>query len=328
MTQTPIAPEKPLNIRPSLLTRHPLVSYFVLAYAIAWLLWLPLVLSKGGGIGLIPFTTDATVDGIITLSWIILGSLGPALAAVIMAAMTEGKAGVGLLLRRIVRARVGFQWYLVALFFPLLPVIIVLFISGLSAQMLSWRGVPALLLYAITALISMVLGTPLGEEIGWRGFALPKLQQRMGPFKSSLLLGTLWGFWHAPLAFFTVWGKFYELTGLVPGLLLFLLAVISYSVAMTWVFNHTRGSIFLAILFHSAIDSRVVIVAVLLSTSAASLNASNTGSGSSLLFGLALYVAVWALIAGIVFLATRGKLSYKPSIEAELQSEQLDNIAP
>ena len=109
VTQTLIAPEKQLNVRPPLLARHPLVSYFTLAYAISWLLWLPLVLSKGGGIGLIPFTTDSTLHGAITVSLIILGAFGPAIAAVIMTAVTEGRAGVGLLFRRIVRVRVGWQ---------------------------------------------------------------------------------------------------------------------------------------------------------------------------------------------------------------------------
>ena len=64
VTQTLIAPEKQLTMRPSLLARHPLVSYFTLVYAIAWLLWLPLVLPKGGGMGLISFTTNSTVHGL------------------------------------------------------------------------------------------------------------------------------------------------------------------------------------------------------------------------------------------------------------------------
>src|ERR1700731_555893 len=83
----------------SLLARHPLVSYFVLAYAIAWLLWLPLVLSKGGGVGLLPFATDSNMYGGVTSSIIVIGALGPAIAAVIMSVVTEGRAGVGLLLR-------------------------------------------------------------------------------------------------------------------------------------------------------------------------------------------------------------------------------------
>jgi len=338
MTQPLLTLEKHINMRPSLLIRHPLVSYFTLAYVIAWLLWLPLVLSKGGGIGLIPFTTDATVDGAITISLIILGAFGPAIAAVFMTAVTEGRTGVGLLFRRIARVRVGFQWYLVALFFPLLPTFFLLLLAVLLApdqyaHVFSMQGGAALLGYVVAVLIGMVLGSPLGEEPGWRGFALSRLQQHMGPFKGSLLLGTLWGLWHAPLAFFTVWGKVYQLAGVVPSFLLFILTAICYAIVMTWMFNNTRGSIFLAIMFHSAIDSIGVIALILFPKSAGSVNA----SGLTLLGQLAIYAALWAVIAGIVLVVTKGRLSYQPCIEqevylhhvppAELQSEQRDHSA-
>ncbi len=326
MTQALTAPEKQLNIRPSLLVRHPLVSYFALAYIISWLLWLPLVLSKGGGIGLIPFTTDATVDGAITLSLIIVGAFGPALAAVIMTALTEGRAGVGLLFRRIVRVRVAWQWYLMAMFFPLLAYLFlllpyVLFTPGQFLRAFGLQGGIALLAYVGAVLSGMVLGSPLGEEPGWRGFALPRLQQQIGPFKGSLLLGILWGFWHTPIAFFTVWGQDYQSAGIVLGFLLFILNTISIAVVMTWMFNHTRGSIFLAIMFHSAINSIGVIALVLFPERAGSVNA----SGPIILAALAIYAALWVVIAGIVLGATKGRLSYKPSIEQDVHPH---NVLP
>lgn len=325
MTQTLIASEKQLTTRTSLLARHPLVSYFTLAYAIAWLLWLPLVLSKGGGIGLLPFTTDSTVDGVITFSIIVIGALGPAFAAVIMTGVTEGRAGVGLLFRRIVRVRVGFQWYLVALFLPLLPVLFFLLLGTLSAPeqytgVWGRQGGIALIAYVVTALIGMVLGSPIGEEPGWRGFALPRLQRQMGPFKGTLLLGTLWGLWHAPLAFFTVWGSDYQRMGIVPGFLLFVLCIISYAMVMTWMFNRTHGSIFLAILFHSAINSILVISSILFPESTGNIQ---TSSGPILLAGFAFNVAAWVVIAGMVLIITRGKLSYQPSIEREVHPQQM-----
>ncbi len=324
MTQTLIASEKQLTTRTSLLARHPLVSYFTLAYAIAWLLWLPLVLSKGGGIGLLPFTTDSTVGGI-TWFIIVIGALGPAFAAVIMTGVTEGRAGVGLLFRRIVRVRVGWQWYLVALFLPLLPVLFFLLLGVLFApdqysHVSSSQWVAALIAYVVAAFLGMVLGSPIGEEPGWRGFALPRLQRQMGPFKGTLLLGTLWGLWHAPLDFFTVFGSDYQRMGIVPSFLLFVLCTISVAMVMTWMFNQMRGSIFLAILFHAAFNSRPVIYFILFPESTRNIQ---TSSGPTLLMDLAFYVAVWVVIAGMVLIATRGRLSYQPSIEQEVHPQQM-----
>src|SRR5215467_10212771 len=117
----------------SLLARHPLVSYFVLAYALAWLLWLPLVLSKGGGIGLIPFTTPADLGLHLTLLIICIGGLGPALAAFIMSACVGGWAEVKQLLRRMVQVRAGIQWYLLALFIPFGAILVSALLLGGTA---------------------------------------------------------------------------------------------------------------------------------------------------------------------------------------------------
>jgi membrane protease YdiL (CAAX protease family) len=316
MTQEFTAPEKHLNTSPSRLARHPLVSYFVLAYAMAWLLWLPFLLSKGGGLGLISFTTEATTPpGLKASALIILGSFGPAIASVLMTARTQGKAGVALLFRRIVHVRVGFQWYLIAIFFPLISLLPMLATPAQFSRVFSGQGGIALMAYVVSVPIDMVLGTPLGEEIGWRGFVLPRLQQRMGPFKGTLLLGMLWGLWHAPLAFFTIWGLSFQREGIAAGFLLYILLVISYSVIMTWLFNQTRGSLFLAIMFHSAVDTALVPVLILFPQSSA--NAMHA-SGPTLLVGTSMTAALWVVTAGIVLIATKGKLSYQPSIEQEV----------
>lgn len=245
----------------SLLARRPLVSYFVLAYALAWLLWLPLVLSKGGGLGLIPFTTPPDVSSFLTSLIIVIGSLGPALAAMIMSVSIGGWTQVKQLLRRMVQVRAGIQWYLVAIFLPLvaslLPVALLVGGSAVFQRVFSLQGAKSLLIYIIVTFIVMVLGSPIGEEPGWRGFALPRLQQRHGALTGSLILGPLWAFWHLPL-FLTVWGALYQSVGGPLGLLLFTLTVMCFTIVMTWVFNNTRGSIFLAILFHSAIDSKAI----------------------------------------------------------------------
>src|SRR5438552_13696941 len=101
MTQVTAEVRPPLATSPSWLVRRPLVAYFVLAYALAWLLWLPFVLSRGGGVGVIPFTTPADASGLAYLL-VFAGALGPALAAIIVSASSNGWAGVKSLLQPMV----------------------------------------------------------------------------------------------------------------------------------------------------------------------------------------------------------------------------------
>jgi membrane protease YdiL (CAAX protease family) len=305
MAQSTAASQEQSVPSASLLARHPLVSYFVLAYALAWFLWLPLVLSKGGGIGLIPFTTPVGLGINVTILIICLGGLGPALAAMIMSACVGGWAEVKRLLKRMVQVRAGIQWYLVALFIPFGTILMAALLLGGSAVFLrefSLPGAVGLLVYIITTFIDMVLGTPIGEEPGWRGFALPRLQQRYGALRGSLILGPLWALWHLPL-FLTVWGTFYHRIGVLLGLFLFILLVMSYTFVMTWLFNNTRGSLFLAILFHSAIDTITI----------------ESGTTANLR-GFLLVAITWAVIAALVISLTKGRLSYKRAVSTEAQS--------
>jgi len=262
-------------------------------------------LSKGGGIGLIPFTTPADLGLHLTLLIICIGGLGPALAAFIMSACVGGWAEVKQLLRRMVQVRAGIQWYLLALFIPFGAILVSALLLGGTAvaqDVFSLQGGVGLLVYIITTFIDMVFGTPIGEEPGWRGFALPRLQQSYGALRGSLILGPLWALWHLPL-FFTVWGAFYQRIGVLFGLLWFILIIMSYTLVMTWIFNNTRGSLFLAILFHSAIDTIV-------------FESSTTAN----LRGFLVVTLTWVVIAVLVIGLTKGRLSYKRTVSTEAQT--------
>ena len=87
MTQVTAEVRPPLATSPSWLVRRPLIAYFVLAYALAWLLWLPFVLSRGGGVGVLPLATPADASGLAYLI-VLVGALGPALVAIIMSAFS------------------------------------------------------------------------------------------------------------------------------------------------------------------------------------------------------------------------------------------------
>ena len=326
MTQSTAASQRQSIPSPWLLARHPLVSYFVLAYVLAWVLWLPLVLSKGGGIGLIPFTTSADVRSLLPSLILILGSLAPALAAIIMSASVGGWAAVKQLLRRMVQVRAGMQWYVVALFVPLVASFVpaLLFVgSTVFLRVFSLQGVVSLLGYVIVTFIGLVLGSPIGEEPGWRGFALPRLQQRYGALQASLILGPLWGLWHLPL-FFTGWGAVYQNIGVLLGILLYVLVVISFSIFMTWLFNNTRGSLFLAILAHSAIDSTAVFFLSLFPQIAQAITDPVAAGAIANPSTLLTMTITWAVIAALVIGLTKGRLSYKQPIahEAQIPLEQ------
>src|SRR5947209_11465930 len=305
MTQATTQVRPPLATSPSWLLRRPLVAYFVLAYALAWLLWLPFVLSQGGGIGVIPLVTPADASGLAYLL-VLVGALGPALAAIIMSALSQGWTGVKSLLRRLLLVKVSIRWYLVALVLPLVGYVLPLLLLGGStfvSSLLSVQGAITLLLFVILSIMGIVIAAPLGEEPGWRGFALPRLQEHYGPLRGSLLLGLLWGLWHLPL-FLTTWEKPYEST---LGLLLFLVQTISLAVVLTWLFNHTCGSIFLAMLCHSAYGASGVFLFLLYPQ--ATVNAIRPGT-AILTLGLLAFSVTWVVIAGIVIAWTMGRLSY------------------
>jgi CAAX protease family protein len=152
---------------------------------------------------------------------------------------------------RLVRWRVGWQWYLVVI---LGPAAFSLAVAGLYALLGgSWaeaappalRGEATLALLPLFLMI-LTLTDGLGEELAWRGFALPRLLTQHNALVASLILGVLWGLWHLPLVW-TEGASMYQ-----QPIWLFLLDITAKSVLFTWVFLHTRGSVLLVMLFHGA----------------------------------------------------------------------------
>jgi len=213
-------------------------------------------------------------------------------------AATAGKPGLKHLLRRLVLWRVPVRWYLfVLLGIPAIYVLGILLVPGALASFTApspagWLVYPGL----VTFLYIVVFAGPLFEEPGWRGFALPRMQTRWGPLAGTLLLGVLWAAWHfteylASPDFAATNGG--GLTPRAAGILV--LDAISFSVIITWVFNHTRGSVLLAILAHTAINWSQVM------TSAVFPAAGTNEEGPLVTFGLTALALV---------LATRGRLGY------------------
>src|ERR687894_1659166 len=196
------APAQPAYARQGLLARHPLVSFFVMAYAFSWLVWTPWVLGEDGA-GLLPIKLSDGTSGLLNAAAILAG---PTLAAFIMTGAIEGRAGVRRLLGRYVLWRVGIQWYLFALIgVPLIMLLGTVVVSGDQPNLGALGGPSYVLSYLAFFVLVFIFGGPLFEEPGWRGFALPRLERRHGPLVGTLILGVLWALWHLPEFFSPSW---------------------------------------------------------------------------------------------------------------------------
>jgi uncharacterized protein len=250
-TAAPLQPDAPHRGIKALLARHPLVSFFVIAYAGTWLVELPYVLSEYGA-GLLP-----TRSPVLLWASSVAVFTGPFLSAFVMTGVTQGREGVHRLLRRLVLWRVGFGWYLFT--FVGVPVLVVLSVVVIPGVLGSFQGLAALPppLTLLGVYLYVLLAVALGEEIGWRGFALPRLQSMHGPLLGTLILGPLWALWHLPL-FLTPWN---ELT--VLSVVMFVLGTTCLAIMYTWVFNNTKGSLLIVILIHVTFDWATFAVAPL-----------------------------------------------------------------
>lgn len=224
--------------------RHPLTSFFILAFTSTWLAWTPYVLSADG-LGFIDLHLPELI-GILPGAY-----LGPIGSAFLVTAIVEGRAGVRLWARRLLRWPVGWRWYLsMVLVVPTLLVLATLPLPGALDDMRSPSA--ATVAVFVPLLLLQVITTGLAEEPGWRDFATPRLQRRHGALAGMLILGPLWGAWHLPL-FLTTWGGWPHVDWVMP--VEFVIAEIPLSIVMTWVFNRARQSVPLLMTMHAAINT-------------------------------------------------------------------------
>lgn len=267
----------------NLLRSHPLVSFFVLAYGLTWLLWAPMVFT-----GLPAFSATRHVPSIYTLPGVMIGVTGSAL---LMTAVTTGRPGLRRLWQRLTCWDVGVRWYLVALLMiPLGQLLLTALLVGPGA--LRALTPAALALYPLAFLSHFVFG-PLFEETGWRGFALPRMQHRFGPLRGSVLLGLLWGGWH-----FFLYIPSWISGGGVPAVvsaLTFVTFTVTVSVVLTWLSNNTRASLLLAMLLHGSINGTATYVQVLADRGIIAQDAAvfSAGFGTVLVAALAALAIAW-----------------------------------
>ena len=226
------------------LKRHSLVLGILLMFALTW----PIDLANSGIVPIqIPFIVY------LFLGW------GFIFASVIMTGLTLGKDGVVALLKRYVQWRAGWQWYLAA--FLLTPSLIVLAVylnAALIGVSPDFSTVMAHKIFGELATLPLFI-LPFflvdlisnGEEIGWRGYALPRLQTRYSALTSTLILGVIWGFWHLP-KYLSHWNT--------VSFAWFIVHAMAYAVILTWLYNNTKGSLLLVAISHASSNTAGVFM--------------------------------------------------------------------
>jgi uncharacterized protein len=287
-------PSDPPGVR-TWIKQHPLLAYFLIAFAATWLCMAPIVVSQRG------LNLLALPEEVLGILFILSTFIGPTPAAFIVTGVIDGKAGMRQLLRRMGQWRVGIQWYLLVLLgYPvlfLLGLAVVFGAAPFSALLNQW---PLLLTYYLPAVLYGLVFPALGEEPGWRGFALPRMQRMYGPLLASLILGALHALWHLPA--YMIPGAI-SANGWDP--LVFAansLAIMASTFVWTWLFNNAKGSVLFAMLFHSTSNAVSGLIPNFIPA--------NSDPGPFYVF------AVMGVAALVVIIITRGRLSYHDPLPA------------
>ena len=257
---------------------RPLASFVPLAFLLSWYPWL-IALAMGRSTGPNP--------------------LGPFVAALIVAGAGDGWPAVKALLARLVKGRVAWRWYVLAFGLPVALVGASFAVNTLfgapvptSAQLATWPD-------SIEKFLFILLFIALGEEPGWRGFLLPRLQIRHGSVVASLILGGVWALWHLPLL-----GTEIKPELVVP----YLVSVFAAAMVITRLYNGSGGSVLLPMLMHATVNS------------VASGFAFQFVTGADLLRLWWIYTAMWVVVATVLAVRMhRSEAEGSPMITTEIE---------
>ncbi len=219
-------------------------SFVLLAHAFSWLFWIPLALQAHGAAlppGLAAFLASPLNPA----------AFGPLVASLVLSFIEGRWKGVLGLLKRGIDVRFAPIWLLPTLVLPLLVFaggILLAVAVGAAALDTSVLSNPAMVVISLP--IILLTSGPLQEEFGWRGYLQTRLQRCLSPLPAGLLVGVVWWLWHLPLAFIP--GKF--MASSLPLFVLLMPEIVLTAVVMTWIFNHTGGSVLPALLFHTLMN--------------------------------------------------------------------------
>jgi membrane protease YdiL (CAAX protease family) len=295
----------------SFIKRHPVLSYYILTFAI----------SVGGGFLVMgPSGLPGTSEQVATLfplAFLLLYA-GPVVSGPVLTGLVSGRVGLRRLLARLVRWRVGTRWYVVAILTtPLLMAAAYVPLSLISPGFLpriaaSGGGVTPLLSAfgaaaddkATMVLAGLVLGVMFGflEELGWTGFAIPMLKRSHGVLATGFIVGALWGAWHVPITFWSSGDTsgVFSPTLFLPPFVFYVAALPAYRVLMVWIYDRTESLLVATVMHASLIASTLVIFAPVA-----------TEGTALVIYWLVLAAALWLVVAAFA-VTNRGHLLRQP----------------
>jgi len=219
-----------------LIKSFPVTSFILLTIIYSWTLWLLMILSARG---LLPFKFPTNF----------LGSFGPAIGALIVTGVIRGKPGLRNILKSLINWRTSAWSYLFAILFIIIVYVITAGITYLiDPALLKFGKMPGFPESIVYFFIIAFLGGPLGEEIGWRGFLQPQLLRKFTPLAASLFIALIWLLWHIPL----FWLEGAAQAG--GSVIYFGLSVLAMAFLFTLLYLKSKGSLLLAIIFHTVIN--------------------------------------------------------------------------
>ncbi len=241
------------------------ILFLIITYLLSWLFWLPALL---GGYGI-----DLSLPGQFLVS---IGNFMPSILGLVFIVSAEGRAGLVKLIKKLTKVKFSFRWYMFALF--LMPAILLTsyvtsyFIVDLEFQSFLlpiiypevWQLIPLVVFF-------IIVQGPAGEEIGWRGYVLPRLLQRYEPIKAGVVMGIIWAVWHLP-KFFLVDSTQYSLTdayGITIALAGYTMYTVMLSIMITFIYIKTGKSILAVLLFHAMANFSHGLVTILTNTAGA-----------------------------------------------------------
>jgi membrane protease YdiL (CAAX protease family) len=265
-------------------------TFLIITFCWSWSFWITGLHLLNEGV------SQESFDNFLILFF--AGVYGPTVSAVVTTFFFDGVSGITELLKKLVHWKVPLLNYLFVVFLPIIFVLIGIGVYKLFIGDIGNFDKMGFLSIPVTLWAGLYAG-PLGEELGWRGFLLPDLQNRFSTLKSSLILGIIWFFWHTPL----FWAPFGTLVSSgnvsIVSVLTYLAMIICLSIIMTWLVMNSKGSVLIAVLFHLSINAGIVLLFF------PELNADF--KKVHLLSGIGIFI-----VAGILIL--KNKLNEKPAI--------------
>lgn len=221
--------------------RHKLTAYFIFAFVWSWGWWAGLLLTT---------PSDAILTGNLPPSFIffaLLGGFGPSLSGIVVSLLANGWSEVRITLSGFKKGRFSFLWYAASILTVPLLVAVQTALQAATGRIVSFEASGMMLMLGFI----WPLFSSFGEEIGWRGFALPKMQKRYGTLSASLILGLVWGLWHLPSDYIAY--SSYGWLFIPMFMLIGLVTLTAHSVIMTFIYNKTNGSLVMMIIYHFTI---------------------------------------------------------------------------